>query len=105
MSDLISRSRVIENIWDVFNSYANDSLRFDEYETEAINRAFTVLQKAIKGQPTAYNPDKVVEEIKAQFGCKDCEYVDEFQHPACNECAELEVINDICDIVKRGGVE
>ena len=64
MSDLISRSRVIENIWDVFNSYANDSLRFDEYETEAINRAFTVLQKAIEGQPTAYNLDKVVEELE-----------------------------------------
>lgn len=61
MSDLISRSRVIENIWDVFNSYANDSLRFDEYETEAINRAFTVLQKTIEGQQTVYNLDKVVE--------------------------------------------
>lgn len=64
MSDLISRSRVIENIWDVFNSYANDSLRFDEYETEAINRAFTVLQKTIEGQQTVYNLDKVVEIVR-----------------------------------------
>lgn len=59
----------------------------------------------INEQPTAYDREKVVEEIKEQFGCKDCEYVDEFQHPACNECAELEVIDDICNIVKRGGVE
>lgn len=64
-----------------------------------------MLIKAFKESKTAYNIEKVVEEIKAQFGCKDCEYVDEFQHPACNGCDELEVINDICDIVKRGGVE
>lgn len=64
MSDLISRSCAIENIWDVFNSYANDSQRFDEYETEAINNAFTVLQKTIENQPTAYDPDKVVAELE-----------------------------------------
>lgn len=61
--DLISRKRVIETIWDVFNSYANDSQRFDEYETEAINNAFTVLQKCIENQPTAYSVEKVVEEM------------------------------------------
>lgn len=62
-------------------------------------------EELVKTQPTAYDVEKVVDEIKAQFGCKDCEYADEFQHPACNECAELEVMDDICDIVKRGGVE
>lgn len=62
--DLISRSRVIENIWDVFNSYANDSQRFDEYETKAINNAFKVLQKQIENQPTAYDVEKVVAELK-----------------------------------------
>lgn len=64
MSDLISRSRAIENIWDVFNSYANDSQRFDEYETEAINNAFIVLQKTIEGQLTAYDVEKVVAELE-----------------------------------------
>ena len=64
--DLISRSRVIENIWDVFNSYANDSQRFDEYETKAINNAFKVLQKQIENQPTAYDVEKVVEELEEE---------------------------------------
>lgn len=62
-NDLISRSRAIENIWDVFNSYANDSQRFDEYETEAINNAFKVLQKCIENQPTAYDVEKVIEQL------------------------------------------
>lgn len=62
--DLISRSRVIENIWDVFNSYANDSQRFDEYETKAINNAFKVLQKQIENQPTVYDLEKVVQSVR-----------------------------------------
>ena len=59
----------------------------------------------INEQPTAFDREKVVEEIKAQFGCKDCEYEDKFPHPVCNGCAELEVIDDICNIVRKGGVE
>lgn len=65
--DLISRKRVIETIWDVFNSYANDSQRFDEYETEAINNAFTVLQKCIENQPTAYSVEDVIEQTHKIF--------------------------------------
>lgn len=61
----------------------------------------------IDAQPTAYDVEKVSDEIKAQFGCRDCEYADVSPTPyvCLGECAELEVINDICDIVKRGGVE
>ena len=66
--------------------------------------ALLSVKKQIAKLPTAYDVEKVVEEIKGQFGCKDCEYVDEFQHPACSGCAELEVVNDIIDIVRRGGV-
>ena len=85
MSDLISRSRAIENIWDVFNSYANDNQRFDEYETEAIDNAFIVLQKVIENQPTAYDVDAVVKELEestvcgmfgAMFGKSDTEIID-----------------------------
>lgn len=88
MSDLISRSDLTNKIRGIVPG----------------SQDVDFIVRLIDEQPTAYNPEKVVEEIKAQFGCKDCEYVDEFQHPACNECAELEVINDICDIVKRGGI-
>lgn len=63
------------------------------------------MKDIINTTKTAYDIEKVQEEIKEQFGCKDCEYVDEFQHPACNECAEFDVIDDICNIVKRGGID
>ena len=91
MSDLISRSRAIENIWDVFNSYANDSQRFDEYETEAINNAFTVLQKTIENQPTAYDLDKVVAELE------------EMKEKSLSSYAYDE-IKTVIDIVRKGGV-
>ena len=50
--DSINRSALIDVMWDVFNQYCNDADRFDEYETEAINRAFKLLQSVIEKQPT-----------------------------------------------------
>lgn len=110
MSDLISRSRAIENIWDVFNSYANDSQRFDEYETEAINNAFKVLQKTIESQPTAYDPDKVVEtmdealiEFNDGISCTECVFKD-----VCDDGYEgcTETMVAVCKgIARKGGVE
>ena len=109
MSDLISRSRVIENIWDVFNAYANDSLRFDEYETEAINNACKVLQKVIEGQPIAYDEEKVVEELEeakekiaTEDYCRTKHYVkNDCEHKDCFKCCAEYLI----DIVRKGGVE
>lgn len=80
-------------------------------EVDCDNHEITVsikdIKRIIREQPTAYDVENVVEEIKSQFGCKDCEYADVSPTPyvCLVECAELEVINDICDIVKRGGVE
>ena len=98
MSDLISRSRVIENIWDVFNSYANDSLRFDEYETEAINRAFTVLQKTIEGQQTVYNLDKVLIELDEQTNLHNISEASDYW-------TWITAMEKAIDIVKRGGID
>lgn len=50
--------------------------------------------------PTAYDVDKVVEDIMETYGCHDCEQADTM---TCNECPVLEVLNDICEIVKQGG--
>lgn len=66
MNDLISRNKAVEEIWNVFNEYANDGSKFDEYETKAINKAFTVLQNHINNLPIAYNVDKVVAGIEKQ---------------------------------------
>lgn len=106
MSDLISRTRAIENIWDVFNSYANDSLRFDEYETEAINNAFKVLQKVIEGQPIAYDEEKVVEEMKKMRnednqGCKRVQGWKCHLYSDCGLC----IMDRAIDTVRKGGAE
>ena len=93
MGDLISRSRVIENIWDVFNSYANDSQRFDEYETEAINKAFGVLLKMVENMSCAYDVAKVVAELEEAMVCG-------MFGAGFNKNA-MEII----EIVKAGGVE
>jgi hypothetical protein len=97
MGDLISRSRVIENIWDVFNSYANDSQRFDEYETEAINNAFTVLQKCVENQQTAYSVEVVVSKLEKEKGTV---FID--GKPMYNEDDFIDIDKAI-DIVRNGG--
>ena len=109
MSDLISRSCAIENIWDVFNSYANDSQRFDEYETEAINNAFKVLQKTIESQPTAYDVSKVVAELEEE---KET-HTEHYNISLYKDFPEVKqryeqiqlVIDDAIDKVRKGGVK
>lgn len=105
--DLISRSAAIDVIWDVFNQYCNDSDRFDEYETEAINRAFKRLQSTLEKQPTAYDADKVVEQLKnmkdlheglskAEKLSKEDKYIHTLCHGLCVK---------VIDIVRAGGKE
>lgn len=95
MSDLISRQAVL----DIIQKELNLRVSYDA------DMVLWAVKRYVSELPTAYNVDKVVDEVRTQFGCKDCEFADTFLHPACNECAELEVINDICDIVRKGGVE
>jgi len=57
-----------------------------------------------KYSPTAYDVDKVVEEINEVFCCKDCEYADDECSNVCATCCEKEVTDDICRIVRKGGV-
>ena len=98
MGDLISRSRVIENIWDVFNSYANDSQRFDEYETEAINKAFGVLLKMVENMSCAYDVAKVVAELEEYIEYDTFDYHKE--DPLINMSFEK-----LEDIIRNGGKE
>ena len=95
MSDLISRSEVIEEIWHVFNHYANDGSKFDEYETEAINMAFKVLQNRIEEQPTAYDISKVVTELE--------EHAVEFE--LFGICSDYVPKHIAVNAVRKGGVE
>ena len=90
MSDLISRKKVI----DILEKEKNLKCGYDA------DIAIFSIEKGIKEMPTAYDVDKVVEDIMETYGCHDCEQADTM---TCNECPVLEVLNDICEIVKQGG--
>ena len=99
MSDLISRQATIEEIWNVFNNYANDNSKFDEYETEAINMAFKVLQNRIEEQPTAYDKEKVVEQLEEMSDDIPIQYDSNYEKGLDDG------IGYAIDIVRKGGVE
>ena len=80
---------------DIKHSLENgDCLCAGRYEYETIE----MLEEALENSKPAYSVEKVVEDIMEAYGCHNCEQADTM---ACNECAELEVLNDICEIVKQ----
>lgn len=72
---------------------------------EVIYKTIKDCMRAIDEQPTAYDVDKVVEEIEAFGGCAECRErgTDKrfYYGMGCKAC----VYGKIVDIVKRGGVE
>lgn len=67
-----------------------------------------ILEK-IDEQPTAFDVDKVMEQIehrRANFDCKLCKYnFDDEEKPICREDCSDALIDDLLEIVKGGGVE
>lgn len=71
MSDLISRSEVLELLYKIFNKY-----RMSTDKNTSIGKSFgTDVFEEIRNMPTAYSVEKVVEELK-QGGVSDdvCEW-------------------------------
>ena len=95
MDDLISRNITIETIWNLYNRYGNNGIDFDVEDTKAINRFCSMLQREIEMQDTAYDPDKVVEQLYELGG------VDGF-----DDCAKAydRAIEDSIKVVKAGGL-
>lgn len=61
----------------------------------------------IDEQPTAFDADKVVEQIeyrRANFDCKLCKYNDDGKTICSEDCSDA-LIDDLIKIVKDGGVE
>lgn len=67
-----------------------------------------ILEK-IDEQPTAFDVDKVVEQIehrRANFDCKLCKYnFCDDEKPICNEHCSDALIEDLIKIVEGGGAE
>lgn len=61
----------------------------------------------IDEQPTAFDADKVVEQIeyrRANFDCKLCKYNDDGKTICSEDCSDA-LIDGLIEIVKGGGVE
>ena len=61
----------------------------------------------IDGQSTAFDVDKVIEQIeyrRANFDCKLCKYNDDGKTTCSEDCSDA-LIDDLIKIVKGGGVE
>lgn len=61
----------------------------------------------IDEQPTVFDVDKVIEQMKhkiANFDCKSCRYRD-INCEICNKDCGDALIDDLLEIVKGGGVE
>jgi|UniRef100_UPI003FEFF72D hypothetical protein len=93
MSRLIDADDLIEyiKIWDIGNSISSDQKEF----IDCVNRQFT-----------AFNVDKVVEQIehrRANFDCKLCKYNDDEKTICSEDCSDA-LIDDLIKIVKEGGL-
>ena len=65
-----------------------------------------ILEK-IDNQPTAFDADKVIEQIeyrRANFDCKLCKYNDDEKTICSEDCSDA-LIDDLIKIVKGGGVD
>lgn len=61
----------------------------------------------VQEQSTAFNSDKVMEQIeyrRANFDCKLCKYNDDEKTICSEDCSDA-LIDDLIKIVKEGGVE
>lgn len=61
----------------------------------------------IDEQPTAYDVDRVIEQIeyrRANFDCRLCKYNDDGKTICSEDCSDA-LIDDLIKIVKDGGVE
>lgn len=108
MSDLISRSEVLELLYKIFDKYQmstdKNPSRGESFGTDVF--------KEIKKMPTAYNIDKVVEELKertdflngcTKYGNKDAkQQTESYSTMMMYEVADL--VDDLIEIVKQGSV-
>ena len=96
MTDLISRSELLKEIEKYkFGAISNNAER--EYVK-------TTILNFIECQPTAYDPDKVVEELKENASRYTKKYTTPYGNNGYKDTKAISIHKAI-DIVKRGGKE
>lgn len=79
----------------------------DEKVVDGMNAAIRAIENEIKEQPTAYDVEKVVEELeehRANFQCKFCKHFYDGKDECSLDCTDA-LIDNLIDIVRRGGAE
>ena len=99
MSDLISRSDVLELLYKIFDKY-----RMSTDKNTSIGKSFgTDVFEEIKNMPTAYDIDKVVEELEKNGSRYTKKYVTPYGNNGYRDVKAISVHKAI-EIVKQGGV-
>ena len=65
------------------------------------------IKEIIDEQPTAFDVDKVTDQIeyrRANFDCKSCKYNDDEKTICSEDCSDA-LIDDLIEILKGGGAE
>nr|DAL22987.1 MAG TPA_asm: hypothetical protein [Caudoviricetes sp.] len=94
MSRLIDADELIKYIktWEIGTSISSDQKEFID---------------CVSKQPTAFDVDKVIEQIeniRANFDCKLCKYNDD-ENTICSEDCSDALIDILLEIVKGGGIK
>ena len=98
MSDLISRSEMIRAIEEHYINLTNNNV------PRSIPDFYSEMQKLVYNQPTAFDTEKVVEQIHDKY-CHKCRNILGKQSSE-EYCKSVKCkIDALCDIVKKGGVE
>ena len=99
MSDLISRSEVLELLYKIFDEYymstdKNPSILSKSFGTDIFGSFGTDVFKKIKEMPTAYNIDKIIEELELHS----------FELGTDTIPVHYVRLNEAIEIIKQGGV-
>lgn len=87
-----------------------DKINFNEVfvgASEFAQDARNAAQMLIDNQPTAFDADKVIEQIeyrRANFDCKLCKYNDDEKTICSEDCSDA-LIDDLIKIVKGGEIK
>ena len=99
MSDLISRSEVLELLYGIFDKY-----HMETDKNTSIGKSFgTDVFEEIRNMPTAYDIDKVVEELEENASRYTKKYVTPYGNNGYKDVKAISIHKAI-EIVKQGGV-
>lgn len=105
MSDLISRSELLKSINEEAKKIPIDAEKYhiDTKVTDGMNATLKAITNIVKEQPTAYDTDKVIEELEENAGRYTKKYVTPYGNNGYRDTKAISV-NKAIEIVKQSGV-